>query len=298
MANKLLDQTSIWSAGASIGLIIFALVLLVCFALIGAFLVLALVESYVVISAGVLFMGFGGSRFTKDYALKIVIYAVSVGAKLFVLQLLIGLGQQIFHTLLQNFGTNSGDVLIVVGSAIVMLALTKFIPDMVQGLINGVSLGGAGVLVAGGKDVYAAGKAVAADAIGEQMMLTNAGRLASEQMTERQLNGTAAQTRLGRGMQYSRAVAGNVVKAAAENVGYRLSGRAHFGTRYGQMSDALKLRAEELRKAREGRGQQSGSATNQAAARKLPTGAAPSSAAAQPASAANPRGPRSGPQTS
>ena len=45
MANKVLDQTSIWSPGSSVGLIIFALVLLVCFALIAAFLVLALVES-------------------------------------------------------------------------------------------------------------------------------------------------------------------------------------------------------------------------------------------------------------
>ena len=45
MANKVLDQTSIWSPGSSVGLIIFALVLLICFALIAAFLVLALVES-------------------------------------------------------------------------------------------------------------------------------------------------------------------------------------------------------------------------------------------------------------
>ena len=107
MANKVLDQTSIWSPGSSVGLIIFALVLLVCFALIAAFLVLALVESYIVISAGVIFMGFGGSRFTKDYALKILIYAMSVGAKLFVMQLIVGLGQQIFNQLMQNFQTNT-----------------------------------------------------------------------------------------------------------------------------------------------------------------------------------------------
>ena len=44
MANKVLDQTSIWSPQSSAGLIIFALVLVVCFALIAAFLVLALVN--------------------------------------------------------------------------------------------------------------------------------------------------------------------------------------------------------------------------------------------------------------
>ena len=38
----------------------------VCFALMAAFMVLALVESYLVISLGVLLMAFGGSRWTKD----------------------------------------------------------------------------------------------------------------------------------------------------------------------------------------------------------------------------------------
>ncbi len=136
--------------------------LLVCFALIAAFLVLALVESYIVISAGVIFMGFGGSRFTKDYALKILIYAMSVGAKLFVMQLIVGLGQQIFNQLMQNFQTNTSDLLVAVGSAIVMLALTKIIPDMIQGLLNGVSAGNGGVLsgmVAGAAAGTAAGVA-------------------------------------------------------------------------------------------------------------------------------------------
>ena len=107
-------------------------------------------------------MGFGGSRFTKDYALKILIYAMSVGAKLFVMQLIVGLGQQIFNQLMQNFQTNTSDLLVAVGSAIVMLALTKIIPDMIQGLLNGVSAGNGGVLsgmVAGAAAGTAAGVA-------------------------------------------------------------------------------------------------------------------------------------------
>ena len=92
------------------GLVLFAIVLIVCFGLITALYILTLVESYVVISAGVLFMGFGGSRFTKDFALKILVYAVSVGAKLFVLELLVGLGMQIFNQLVANFQTDSTDL--------------------------------------------------------------------------------------------------------------------------------------------------------------------------------------------
>ena len=53
--------------------------------LIAAFMVLALVESYLIISMSVIFMAFGGSRWTKDFAVSTVRYTVSVGAKLFVL---------------------------------------------------------------------------------------------------------------------------------------------------------------------------------------------------------------------
>ena len=84
-------------------------------------------------------MGFGGSRFTKDYAVRTMTYAVSVGAKLFVLQLLIALGQQIFQSLSQSFEAKTTDIFVVVGSAIVMLALVKIVPEMIQALINGAS---------------------------------------------------------------------------------------------------------------------------------------------------------------
>ena len=87
---------------------------------------------------------------------------MSVGAKLFVMQLIVGLGQQIFNQLMQNFQTNTSDLLVAVGSAIVMLALTKIIPDMIQGLLNGVSVGNGGVLsgmVAGAAAGTAAGVA-------------------------------------------------------------------------------------------------------------------------------------------
>ncbi len=59
IASKVADQTSLFSPASSLGLIVCALVILICFALIAAFLVVSLVESYVVISAGVLLMGFG-----------------------------------------------------------------------------------------------------------------------------------------------------------------------------------------------------------------------------------------------
>ena len=141
IAFKIAEQSSIFSPAASVALIICALVVLICFALLTGVMVLALVESYVVISAGVLLMGFGGSNWTKDIAVKTLVYAVSVGAKLFVVQLLLGTAVQLFNQLVANFGTTNSDIFIVIGTTVVLVALTMTIPDMVQCLINGSALG-------------------------------------------------------------------------------------------------------------------------------------------------------------
>jgi type IV secretion system protein TrbL len=72
-----------------------ALIVLMCFTFIAALVFVTLVESYVIINAAVLFMGFGGSQWTREYALAPIRYAVAVGAKLFVLTLIVGLIMQV-----------------------------------------------------------------------------------------------------------------------------------------------------------------------------------------------------------
>jgi len=183
-------------------------------------------------------MGFGGSRWTKDYALKIIVYAMSVGAKLFVLQLLIGLGQQIFNQLIQNFQTNTSDLLVAVGSAIVMLALTKIIPDMIQALINGVSVSGNAAMVSSAVGIGTASTwGTVKGTVTTGMVGYRSSKLASEQMQDAQASGSWFKP--GRGLR----MAGNVALAAADTLGARLSGRMHHGTWGGQMAQSLKERA-------------------------------------------------------
>jgi type IV secretion system protein TrbL len=69
-----------------------ALGIVIAFTIIAGQLLVALVESYIVISAGVLFLGFGGARWTTDFTQKYLSYAVGTGVKLFMLYLIIGLG--------------------------------------------------------------------------------------------------------------------------------------------------------------------------------------------------------------
>lgn len=216
------------------GLFFAALIILICFALISAFMVMALIESYIVISAGVLFMGFGGSRWTKDLALKIVMYTVSVGGKLFVLHLMVALGMQVFASLGANVSTNNASVLGVIAVAVVMLVLTWSVPDMVQGLINGTAFGNSGAMLtsmAVKTGQIAAGGAMAAHA---------AGTLASAQLQEAKALGTAPTTSAGQALWLAGQSAKNLASAVGANEADRLSGRRPHGMRLAQSAERMR----------------------------------------------------------
>jgi len=247
LASRFGESASLWSPMASVGLFLAGLAIIICFALIAAFMILALIEAYVVISAGVIFMGFGGSRWTKDFATRTLVYAVSVGAKLFVLQLLVSLGAQVFRELGASVTTNTASLFVIIGSAIVMFAITKTVPEMVQGLINGSSVGSGGTLTAAITG-FAAG--AAGGAISAGMVAHSSYKLASEQLAEADAAGTAPHYGPERGVWRAQAMMGNLAGAAVADVGERLSGRAPFGTRLGRMASHMNYSRRDKERAR------------------------------------------------
>lgn len=120
---------------------------LLSFAFIAAFMAVTLVESYIVINASVLLLGFGGSQWTREYAIAMLKYAVAVGAKLFVLTLLVGLIAQSAHDWQAAYNhTDNASMWTMVGLGFTCAYLAKTIPDLIQSLISGVSFGGGGAL--------------------------------------------------------------------------------------------------------------------------------------------------------
>lgn len=150
-----------WNPAVAGGVMLSAAIILLCFAFIAAFMGLTLIESYIVINASVLFMGFGGSQWTREYAITILRYALSVGAKLFVLTLIVGLIMDSARQWQAVYNHDDTSTWTMVGLALVCAYLSKTIPEQIQALINGVSTGGGSVL--GG--MAAAGVAGAATAI-------------------------------------------------------------------------------------------------------------------------------------
>ena len=232
LAQKVMSQMSIWSPAASVGLIIAGLVIEVCFALIAACMVLALVESYLVISMGVLFMAFGGTQWTKDFAISTVRYTLSVGAKLFVLQLLVSIGDGLIQSWVATFNDiTASSLCILVGCSIVMLALVKVLPETMQRIVNGSSMATGSALVGAAAAVGAATAAFGAGLAGSGAMAGNALRLASAQMNAKDDAGTAPGSRIGRAAALTGYTAKNMVAAPFADLGRRLSGQP--GARHG-----------------------------------------------------------------
>lgn len=243
LAWNLGSGMSWWQPGSSAGLAISAIVIMICFALMAAFLALALVEMYIVINAGIILLGFGGSRWTSDYAMKFLTYAVAVGAKLFVMELIVGLCESVVLQWETNFAANqdNSQVLALIGISIVILALIKIIPDIIQGVITGVSfhasaglIGAAGSVAAGTLGVMtgaAAGAGVALKgATGAGMAVQEAAKLAATQQGgQGTVLGTALKT------------LSNLATAAKQDFSDRVTGRRMMlGNMGGRMAETLR----------------------------------------------------------
>lgn len=172
LANTM-DNVETWNPLTSFMIAISSLIVLLCFAFIAAFMGLTIIESYVVINASALFMGFGASQWTREYAMALVRYAVSVGAKLFVLTLIVGLIIDSAKDWAAAYNANADDASMwtMVGLSLACAYLAKTIPELIAAMISGTSAGG-------GSNVGAMAAAAVAGAAAAAATIATAGAAA------------------------------------------------------------------------------------------------------------------------
>ena len=99
------------------------------------------------IKAALILVAFGGSSFLKDYAVNAIRYVLAVAFKLFVMQLVLGIG----IAFIEGFSTSTAelqDIFVVIGASVVLLALVKSLPDVCAGIINGSHVSSGAALTA------------------------------------------------------------------------------------------------------------------------------------------------------
>ncbi len=219
ITGKLSDSMSIlpWKVLANGGIALAAIVIIVCFSAIAAFMAVVLVESWVIVGASTIFMAFGGSRWTAEYARKTLTYIVSVGAKLMVMQLIVGGGMQLINGWQAAYEADESSTFALIGIVILLAILVLKLPDLIQALISGVSVGGSGVgALAGVAATAAAGVAGAGAAVN-----------AASNLAKAQAGGGGAAASLA-----------NAVGSAASGLGSSLGGAGGGGA--GSVGSAVK----------------------------------------------------------
>ena len=85
--------------GSAITTVLAACIILVSYVIITLHYVVTKLESIIVLSAGYIFLGFGGSRWTSPYFERYISLAVSTGVRLMLIYLMLG----VFHTISANW---------------------------------------------------------------------------------------------------------------------------------------------------------------------------------------------------
>lgn len=125
---------------------VFAMVVVViAFSLVAAIFVAVIVEMYVGLLAGMIMLGLGGSSFTKDFAVRYLIYAFSVGMKMMALVMISRIGSEVLIGLAeaptaedQQFITS----LAIAGISMVVFIISIYVPNIMQGVVQGASVSG------------------------------------------------------------------------------------------------------------------------------------------------------------
>jgi len=99
---------------------------------------------YVGLLAGMIMLGLGGSSFTKDFAIRYLVYAFSVGMKLMSLVMIAKIGSDVLIGLAKDtsVGNQYQTALAIAGIAVVVFILAMYVPSIVQGVVQGASVSG------------------------------------------------------------------------------------------------------------------------------------------------------------
>lgn len=158
---KVLDWTAVAMA---LGLLLTGLIVGICFALITAKMIVIKCEVMVGLLAGMLLIPFGASQILREYAVNTMRYVVSVGFKLFTMQLIIAVGYGFMDKLAVGFEAKFNVMFVCIAFALILVCIVFTLPDTIANLISSAH-GSSGNMLQALSTVANAATAVAAGAM-------------------------------------------------------------------------------------------------------------------------------------
>jgi type IV secretion system protein TrbL len=147
IAGALMDSVStsafFTNPGTSLALVVAAALTVLSFIAITIQFIVAMVESYIIVAAGFVFLGFGGSRWTAPYVERYIALGVATGVKIMLLYLLIGVGMNLaveWETMATGVGSSATPAMSafeVMGAALIFMMLCWQIPKLFAAVLGG-----------------------------------------------------------------------------------------------------------------------------------------------------------------
>ncbi|MBF2714032.1 P-type conjugative transfer protein TrbL [Agrobacterium vitis] len=193
---------------------VFAMVVVVvCFSLVAAIFVSIMVEMYVGLLAGMIMLGLGGTSYTKDFAIKYLVYAFSVGMKLMALVMIAKIGSDILLGLAEAPTATSEQfitTLAIAGISVVVFVIAMYVPPILQGVVQGAS-------VSGGMEAIRHGGQAASFAAGAGFLATAAASRGFQAAGAARAGGASLGSAAMRGMEAGIGGAAGALSSAAKD---------------------------------------------------------------------------------
>jgi len=145
--QQAIDNLSIWNPIDAIVAAIISLIILIILAVIAVNMLLLLISSWVLLYAGIFFLGFGGSRWTTDIAINYFKTVLGVGVQLLVMILIVGIGNDLLINFYAQMGKNLlnfEELGVMLIFAVAFFVLISKLPPLLSGIITGSTIGSVG----------------------------------------------------------------------------------------------------------------------------------------------------------
>lgn len=188
------------------------IVTVISFSLVAAIFVSVMVEMYIGLLAGMIMLGLGGSSYTKDFAIRYLIYAFSVGMKLMALVMIARIGSEVLIGLANEptIGDQLQTALAIAGIAVVVFIIAMYVPNIMQGVVQGVS-------VTGGMETIRHGGQATSFALGAGFLAAGAASAGFAAAQTARAAGSSVGGAAMQGMGAGMSAAGKAVGAAARD---------------------------------------------------------------------------------
>jgi len=137
--KQTLQHVSFLQPESIVAPIIIAVIILIVCALIAVNMILLLCAAWIVLYAGLIFLGFGGCRWTSEMAINYYRTVLGVGVSLMTMQLIIGIGVQFLQDLVASTSQtlDASQLGILLCAVIILAVISHRLPHMVAGMVVG-----------------------------------------------------------------------------------------------------------------------------------------------------------------